>query len=76
MEVGHFETKFSPIIFTFGCNGDRASSYFKPFLIGNMSDKFFPTQTLLYVSDRHVLLKKNSVKILKIKENLLFDIRR
>jgi len=30
-------------------NGDRASPCFKPFLIGNMSDKFLPTRTLLYV---------------------------
>ena len=26
-------------------NGDRASPCFKPFLIGNMSDKFLPTHT-------------------------------
>jgi hypothetical protein len=31
-------------------NGDRASPCFKPFLIGNISDKFLPTRTLLYVS--------------------------
>ena len=33
-------------------NGDRASPCFKPFLIGNMSDKFLPTRTLLRVSVR------------------------
>jgi hypothetical protein len=33
-------------------NGDRASPCFKPFLIGNISDKFLPTPTLLYVSVR------------------------
>ena len=32
-------------------NGDRATPCFKTFLIGNMSDKFLPTWTLLYVSD-------------------------
>jgi len=26
-------------------NGDRASPCFKPFLIGNTSDKFLPTRT-------------------------------
>jgi len=31
-------------------NGDRASPCFKLFLIGNMSDKFLPTRTLLYLS--------------------------
>jgi len=29
-------------------SGDRASPCFKPFLIGNLSDTFLPTQTLLY----------------------------
>ena len=29
-------------------NGDKASPCFKPFLIGNMSDKSLPIQTLLY----------------------------
>ena len=32
--------------------GDRASPCFKPFLIGNLSDTFLPTRTLLYVSVR------------------------
>ena len=36
--------------------GDRASPCFKPFLIGNMSDKFLPTRTLLHVSVRHTFL--------------------
>ena len=49
-------------------NGDRASPCFKPFLIGNMSDKFW---TLLYVSVRHIFINltsflgiPNSIKIL------------
>jgi hypothetical protein len=32
--------------------GDRASPCFKPFLIGNLSDTFLPTWTLLYASAR------------------------
>ena len=36
-------------------NGDRASPCFRPFLIGNISDKFLPTRTLLYVSDTFLL---------------------
>jgi len=35
-------------------NGDKASPYFKPFVIGNMSDKLLPTRALLYVSVRHI----------------------
>jgi len=42
-------------------NGEIASPFFKPFLIGNMSDKFFPTQTLLYVSVRHIFISLTSV---------------
>ena len=41
-------------------NGDRASPCFKPFLIGNMSDKFLPTRTLLYVSVRHIFTSLTS----------------
>jgi hypothetical protein len=41
-------------------NGDRASLGFKPFLIGNISDKFLPTQTLLYVSVRHIFISLTS----------------
>ena len=37
-------------------NGDRASPCFKPFLIGNMSDKFLTIRTLLYVTVRHNLI--------------------
>jgi hypothetical protein len=29
-------------------NGDRASPCFKPFLIGNISDKFLPTRRDIY----------------------------
>jgi hypothetical protein len=41
-------------------NGDRASPYFKQFLIGNISDKFLPTRTLLYVSFRHIFISLTS----------------
>ena len=34
----------------FKSNGDRATPCFKPFLIGNMSDKFLPTRTLVWLS--------------------------
>jgi len=36
-------------------NGNRASPCFKPFLVGNTSDDFLPTRTLLYVSDTFLL---------------------
>ena len=39
--------------------GDKASPCCKPFLIGNMSDKFLPTWALIYVSFRHIY--KNSI---------------
>jgi len=52
-------------------NGDKASPYFKPFFIGNMSDKCLPTRTLLQVSFRRILNSlasfvrlQNSVRIL------------
>ena len=41
-------------------NGDRASPCFKPFLIGNISDTFLPTRTLLYVSVKHNLTSLTS----------------
>src|SRR5215813_8574086 len=41
-------------------NGDRASPSFKPFLIRNVSDKFLPTRTLLYVSVRHIFISLTS----------------
>jgi hypothetical protein len=37
-------------------NVDRASPCFKPFLIRNLSDKFLPIRTLLYVSFRHIFI--------------------
>ena len=37
--------------------GDRASPCFKPFLIGNLSDTFLPTRTLLYVSVRLFMMR-------------------
>jgi hypothetical protein len=52
-------------------SGERASPCFKLFLIGNLSDTFLPTWTLLYVSDRHVFISlisflgiPNSMRIL------------
>ena len=41
-------------------NGDRAPPCFKPFLIANISDKFLPTQTLLYISVRHIFISLTS----------------
>src|SRR5215510_3091168 len=41
-------------------NGDRSSPCFKPFLIGNISDKFLPTRNLLYVSVRHIFISFTS----------------
>jgi hypothetical protein len=41
-------------------NGDRASPCFKPFLIGNVSDRCLPTRTLLYVSLRHIFINFTS----------------
>jgi len=53
-------------------NGDRASLCFKLFLMGNVSDKFLPTQTLLYISVRHIFISltifmgiPNSIRILQ-----------
>jgi len=37
-------------------NGIRASPCFKPFLIGNMSDKLLPTRILLYVPVRRTFI--------------------
>jgi len=47
-------------------NGYKASPCFKPFLIGNMSEKFLPTRTLLKVSFRHIFIRgiPNSMRIL------------
>jgi hypothetical protein len=41
-------------------NGDRASPSFKPFLIVNLSGKYFPTRTLLYITARHILISFTS----------------
>ena len=41
-------------------NSNRASPFFKPFLTGNMSDKFLPTQTLLHVSVRNIFIRLTS----------------
>jgi len=32
----------------------------KPFLVGNMSDKFLPTRALLYISVRHIFISLTS----------------
>jgi flagellar biosynthesis protein FlhB len=40
--------------------GDKASPSFKPFLTGNMPDKYLPTQTLLQVSFRHISISLTS----------------
>jgi hypothetical protein len=41
-------------------NGDKPSPCFKPFLIGNMSDKFLPVRIVLYVSFRHIFISLTS----------------
>jgi hypothetical protein len=41
-------------------NGDRESPCFKPFLIGNMPDKFLPTLTHPYVSVRQIFIGLSS----------------
>jgi len=52
--------------------GDRASPCFKPFLGGNLSDTFLPTQTLLYVSVRLIFINRTSfLGIKKLNENLI-----
>ena len=58
--VGKNLSDMSPIRNGLKSNGDRASPCFKPFLIGNMSDKFLPTRTLLYVSVRHIFITLTS----------------
>ena len=42
-------------------SGDRASPCSKPFLIGNLSDTFLPTRTLLYVSLRLIFINLTSL---------------
>ena len=49
-------------------NGDGASPCFKPFLIGNMSDKFLPTRTLLQVSFRHVFI--SLISLMRIPDSM------
>jgi hypothetical protein len=41
-------------------NGDRASPCFKPFLIRNVSDKFLPARSLLFVAVRHIFISLTS----------------
>jgi hypothetical protein len=52
-------------------SGNKASSCFKPFWIGKLSDKCLPIWTLLYVSFKHILISltnfmgiQNSIRIL------------
>ena len=47
-------------------NGDKTSPCFKPFFIGNMSDKCLSSQTLLYVSFRHIFINLNTLRICNI----------
>jgi hypothetical protein len=37
-------------------SGDKASLYFIPVWIGNLSDKCLPIRTLMYVSFKHILI--------------------
>ena len=41
-------------------NGDKASPFFKAFIVGNKSDKFLLCRTLLYVSFRHNFISLTS----------------
>ena len=43
-------------------NDDRTSPCFKPFLIGNMSDKFLHARTQLYFSVRHIFISLTRFK--------------
>jgi hypothetical protein len=46
-------------------NGDKASPRFKPFLIGNMSDKFLPFLTsLIFIHDSKMDKRENFRKIM------------
>ena len=52
-------------------NGERTSPYLKQFFIRNVSNKFLPTRTLLYVSFRHSFISltnfmgiTNSIRVL------------
>jgi len=49
--------------------GDRASPCFKAFIIGNLSDTFLPTRTLLYVSVRLIFI--NLTSFLGIPESII-----
>jgi len=41
-------------------NGDKVSPCFRPFWKGNLSDRFLPIQTALYVSFKHILIGPTS----------------
>ena len=62
-------------------NGNEASPCFKPFLTENMSDKFLPTWSLLYLSFKHIFVSlttfigiPNSMRIL-YKTSLLTELK-
>jgi hypothetical protein len=44
----------------FKINGYKASPYFRPFWIGKLWDRYLPTQNLLYVSFKHILISLTS----------------
>ena len=55
--------------------GVRASPCFKLFLIGNLSDTFLPTRTLLYVRVRHNFISLTSfMEITKLNKNIIQDL--
>jgi hypothetical protein len=52
-------------------SGDRASPCFRPFWIGNLSDKCLPIRTLLYVSFKHILINLDPLcgLVVRVPEN-------
>jgi hypothetical protein len=55
-------------------NGDKASTYFKPFLTDNMSDKYLPAWTLQWVSLRRILLALPVKWFYQLNENIIQDL--
>jgi hypothetical protein len=47
---------------TLKSSGDKASPYFRPFWIGNVSNKCSSIRTLLHVSFKHTLFSLTSFK--------------
>ena len=56
-------------------NGDKASPFFKQFLIGNTWDKLLPTRTLLYVSFRHIFISLTSFTRIRNSMRILYEVR-